>query len=174
MRWAPLHARGTARFASRSIRSRPITCSFVVEADERDERSNDVGLSRAMRSFVIRIALRLNRALGRRRGKVWGDRFHARDLTSPSEVRKALVYLLANHIKHGAWDVGLVDPFSSGPWFQGWMQVLERPPDPPSVERARTWLLDWGWHRGRDYIHLGEMPLAVRGPRRSAENAWLR
>jgi REP-associated tyrosine transposase len=132
---------------------------LIVEADEHRER---VGLSRAMRSFVIRLALRLNKELGRNRGKVWGDRFHARELTSPSEVRKALVYLLGNQIKHGEWEVGIVDPFSSGPWFGGWMQVLERPPDPSPVERPRTWLLDWGWHRGRDFIHLGEMPRAVR------------
>jgi putative transposase len=135
---------------------------LIVEADELGDHGERVGLSRAMRSFVIRLALRLNKELGRKRGRVWGDRFHARELTSPSEVRKALVYLLGNHIKHGEWEVGIVDPFSSGPWFQGWMQVLERPPDPSPVERGRTWLLDWGWHRGRDFIHLGEMPRAVR------------
>lgn len=135
---------------------------LIVEVDELGHRGQPVGLSRAMRSFVIRLALRLNQALGRRRGHVWGDRFHARELTSPSEVRKALVYLLGNHIKHGAWDVGLVDPFSSAPWFEGFMQVLERPPDPSPVERARTWLLDWGWHRGRDFIHVGELGRSPR------------
>jgi REP-associated tyrosine transposase len=135
---------------------------LIVEADEVSEHGEHVGLSRAMRSFVIRLALRLNKELGRIRGRVWSDRFHARELTSPSEVRKALVYLLGNHIKHGEWQVGLVDPFSSGPWFAGWMQVLERPPDASPTERARTWLLDWGWHRGRDFIHLGELPAAVR------------
>jgi len=96
---------------------------LIVEADALGHHGDPVGLSRAMRSFVIRVALRLNKALGRKRGRVWGDRFRARELTSPSEVR---------------------------------------PPDPSPVEPARTWLLDWGWHRGRDYIHLGEVPRALR------------
>jgi len=135
---------------------------LIVECEALGEHGTLNDLSRAMRSFVIRVALRLNRELGRKRGRIWGDRFHARDLTSPREVRKALVYLLGNHIKHGEWDVGIIDPFSSAPWFQGFMQVLERPPEPSPVEPPRTWLLDWGWHQGRDYIHLGEMPRAVR------------
>jgi REP element-mobilizing transposase RayT len=88
---------------------------LIVEADDPRELSN------GMRSFAIRIALRVNRLLQRRRGRVWGDRHHRRDLTSPSEVRNALVYLLSNHLKHGELDVGLVDPCSSGPWFEGWI-----------------------------------------------------
>jgi hypothetical protein len=36
-----------------------------------------------------------------RGGAVWGDRFHARDLKTPREVRHALVYVLNNHRKHG-------------------------------------------------------------------------
>jgi REP element-mobilizing transposase RayT len=133
---------------------------LIVEADS--EAHADGGLSRGIRGFVIRVALRVNRLLRRKRGRVWGDRYHHRELTTPSEVRSALVYVLANHIKHGEYDVGLVDPFSSGPWFEGWMQVLERPPDPSPVAGARTWLLDWGWHRGRDYIYVGEVPRASR------------
>jgi len=114
--------------------------------------------------LVISFAKRLNKLLSRR-GKVWGDRFHARELTSPSEVRRALVYLLSNHLKHGVHDLGLIDPFSSGFWFEGWMQVLDRPPAPRPLEPPRTWLLDWGWHRGRDFIHLGEVAKAARPAR---------
>jgi len=137
----------------------------IVEADERGYDSSDAGFSRSMRSFVIRLALRINKLLGRKRGHVWGDRFHARELTSPSEVRRVLVYLLSNHLKHGVDDVGLIDPFSSGFWFEGWMQVLDRPPAPRPLEPPRTWLLDWGWHRGRDFIHLGEVAKAARPAR---------
>jgi hypothetical protein len=148
---------------------------LIVEADGEDHA--DGGLSRGMRSFVIRVALRVNELLRRKRGRVWGDRYHHRELATPSEVRSALVYVLANHLKHGEYDVGLVDPFSSGPWFQGWMQILDRPPDPSPVGNARTWLLDWGWHRGRDFIHLGEVPrsrgnaLAARQPSRPPAHA---
>jgi hypothetical protein len=129
---------------------------IVVEADEHDD------LSRGMRSFAIRVARRVNRLLGRKRGHVWGDRYHSRELTSPRDVRNALVYVLANHLKHGETDVGYIDPCSSGPWFQGWMKKLEPPSEPGSVARARTWLLDWGWHRGKNYIIPGEVPRALR------------
>ena len=55
---------------------------------------------------------------------MWGDRYHRRELTTPSEVRNVLVYVLNNHLKHGEYDVGLVDPCSSAPWFDG----LDAPP----------------------------------------------
>ena len=121
-------------------------------------------LSNGMRSFAVRIAMRVNRRiLGRTRGRVWGDRYHRRDLTSPSEVRSTLVYVLANHMKHGETDVGLLDPCSSGPWFEGWIHVLDPPPEPSPVQRAETWLLNVGWiERGGGYLHLGEVPSAVR------------
>ena len=152
--------RGAFRVTDFSIQADHIHA--IVEADERAGDHDDAGFSRSIRSFVIRLALRINKLLGRKRGHVWGDRFHARELTSPSEVRLALVYLLSNHLKHGVHDVGLIDPFSSGFWFEGWMQILDRPPAPCPLEPPRTWLLDWGWHRGRDFIHLGEVARAAR------------
>jgi len=48
-----------------------------------------------MRGLVISLARQLNKLLGRR-GKVWGDRWHGRELGSPSEVRSALVYVFRN------------------------------------------------------------------------------
>ncbi|MDB4936434.1 MAG: hypothetical protein JWP87_3406 [Labilithrix sp.] len=128
----------------------------ILEADDQRDLSN------GMRSFAIRIALRINRALGRVRGRVWGDRHHRRDLSTPSEVRNALVYLLANHLKHGETDVGLVDPCSSGPYFEGWMHGLEPPSRDPYVgRRALTWLLAKGWEP-LGFIHRGELPKAAR------------
>ena len=52
-------------------------------------------LSRGLQGLAIRIAKGLNRVL-RRRGRVWGDRYHARALRTPREVRNALVYVLQN------------------------------------------------------------------------------
>lgn len=131
---------------------------LMIEAEDNQKLTN------GMRSFAIRVAVRVNRRIfGRRRGRVWADRYHRRDLGSKREVRNALVYILANHLKHGELDVGLLDPCSSGPWFQGWIHVLEPPSEPRPTERAMTWLLRTGWQT-LGFIHLGEMPRAVRRP----------
>jgi REP element-mobilizing transposase RayT len=131
---------------------------MIVEAD-------DIALlSKGMRSFAIRVARRVNGEVFRRpRGKVWADRHHRHNLASPSAVRNALVYVLANHLKHGECDVGLIDPMSSGPGFKGWMRDIPPLPDPPPTVAATTWLLDEGWTTvGLGYINPGEVPRALR------------
>ena len=67
---------------------------LIVEADSS-------ALERGMRGFTIRTAKRLNRNVMKRTGKVWADRFHRHDLRTPTEVRNAIVYVLANGSKHG-------------------------------------------------------------------------
>lgn len=116
------------------------------------EASDARVLSSALRSLEIRFAKRLNALLGRRKGKVWGDRYHRRELAAPREVRSALLYVLQNAKKHGEAraDASFVDPFSSAEWFDGWKDRRARdgPEDgswrPP---RPRTWLLAVGWRR---------------------------
>ena len=63
------------------------------------EARDKAHLSKGMRGLAIRVALAVNRAL-RRRGRVWSDRYHARALRTPREVRNGLVYVLANWKKH--------------------------------------------------------------------------
>jgi hypothetical protein len=63
---------------------------MIVEADDND------ALARGMTSLSVRANRLFNAAHGRGRGRVWADRYHRRDLTSPSQVRNALVYCLAN------------------------------------------------------------------------------
>ena len=150
--------RGDFRIVHYSIQSDHV--HMIVEAE------NARALACGMKSFTIRAARRLNSAAClRRRGAIWGDRYHRRDLVAPRDVRNVLVYVLANHLKHHEWDAGLVDPCSSAAWFDGWMQVVEPPPSPPPTEPPRTWLLERGW-LGRGgfprYIHLGELPQALR------------
>jgi hypothetical protein len=87
-----------------------------------------------------------NRVLGRH-GRVWADRYHARPLTTPREVRNALVYVLQNWRKHLPGFRGF-DPCSSAAWFRGWKktapaEVAER----PLVAAARTWLATVGWRQ---------------------------
>ncbi len=55
---------------------------LIVEADDED------ALSRGIKSFAVRAIRRVNEKLRRRRGRVWGDRYHRRDLKSPLEVRR--------------------------------------------------------------------------------------
>ena len=116
-------------------------------------------LSDGTRALEIRIARAINRVLGRK-GRVFGDRYHARALGSPREVRNALVYVLQNARKHLA-QRGVVlrrdwlDRFSSAPFFDGWdrssasaaaaLRELIRTEDPRS--RPKTWLLTQGWKR---------------------------
>jgi len=138
---------------------------FSVQADHIHlivEAESGTALSAGMKSFSVRAARRLNTRVLRRRGSLWGDRYHRRDLGSPRAVRAALVYVINNHLKHGEHEAGLVDECSSAPWFSGWMQRVEPPPEPRPTELASTWLLDRGWHDDTYFLHLGEAPRAVR------------
>jgi putative transposase len=112
---------------------------LVVEADTAP------ALSRGLQGLAIRVAKAVNHALGRR-GTVWADRYHARDLTSPRAVRNALVYVLQNYRKHGHDRGQRVDPCSSAPWFAGWKSRVATAMSSPVVT-ARTWLARWGWRR---------------------------
>ena len=110
---------------------------LIVEADDTQ------ALSRGLRGLAIRVARGVNRALGRR-GAVWGDRYHARALTTPRAVRHCLVYVLLNRRKHCEGERGL-DPCSSALWFDGWREPVA--PAAAPVVRARTWLAAVGWRR---------------------------
>ena len=72
----------------------------------------------------------------RRRGRVLADRYHARPLRTPTEVRRAIAYVRDNHRKHMAeigrpLPRGYVDPFGSDAGAI-------------SLPRPRTWLLRIG------------------------------
>jgi REP element-mobilizing transposase RayT len=121
---------------------------LMVEADRPD------ALSRGIQGLAIRAAKTVNRIL-HRRGRVWGDRFHAHLLSRPREVRNALVYVLNNWRKHVPGAHGL-DPRSSARWFSGWRQRAPAEGLSP-VAAARTWLASVGWLRhGR--IGMDEAP----------------
>src|SRR3989454_4719395 len=112
---------------------------LIVEAVDRH------ALSRGVQGLAIRIAKRLNRVLGRR-GRVWADRYHARALRTPREMRAALVYVLQNWRKHVPDARGL-DARSSAAWFTGWRSTVAAIAGAPPVVAARTWLARVGWRR---------------------------
>jgi len=136
---------------------------LVVEANGR------VALGRGIQRFKSRLARRINRALGRR-GALFADRYHARSLRTPREVRHVLRYVLNNARHHAAdrgrmFDPAWFDPFSSAPWFTGWSAPLEpysgwtyellRRSSP--VAEPTVWLLTVGWRR-HGLIDPGEVP----------------
>jgi putative transposase len=126
---------------------------MIVEADD------GIALSRGMKSFSVRANRLLNAALKRGRGRVWADRYHRRDLTSPRQVRNGLVYVLANYKKHQRVTHGRprIDPCSSARWFDGWTAIREHDDGERPTERARTKLLRDRWHI-HGFIHPGEVP----------------
>ena len=116
---------------------------LIVEASENDALRSGVS------GLVIAFAKRLNKKLARR-GKVWGDRWHGRELETPQEVRRALVYVFRNAAKHGRTFIGtgFVDLFSSAWRFAGFTAPVVTYPEygPWPEPRPRTWLLGKGWH----------------------------
>lgn len=124
---------------------------LIVEADGKDALRSGVA------GFETRVAMRVNKLLGRR-GKLFPDRYHARALRTPREVRNALVYVLQNRKHHAAerrFTRAWIDPCSSAAWFPGWAQPI-RADEPwkrellamprPTVA-PETWLLATGWKR---------------------------
>ena len=78
------------------------------------EAEGEAELSAGMTIFATRAARALNKALCRR-GHVWADRYHARPMTSPRDVRNTLVYVLMNFAKHHAThQVQSVKPLQHG------------------------------------------------------------
>ncbi len=109
------------------------------------EASDSAALTSGARGLQTRLARAINRATGHR-GRVMGDRYHARALRTPREVRFALVYVLGNFAKHQPRINTRLDPCSSAGSFDGYRGVAglgaldaTRPP--------RTWLLRIGWRR---------------------------
>jgi len=124
------------------------------------ESSDERALARGMMGLSTRIARGLNR-LWRRVGNVFPDRYHSRILQTPRAVRTALIYVLQNARKHGAWRALVPDVYSSAPWFEGWKgnhEVAES--NARILPRARTWLLSIGWRR-HGLIDPRETPVAA-------------
>jgi REP element-mobilizing transposase RayT len=145
---------------------------FAVQADHVHlmiEAKDKIRLSRGMAGLAIRLARAINRVL-RRSGRVWDDRFHARALGSPREVRNALVYVIMNWRKHLP-NAGGIDPCSSGFWFRGWKTGLPSMPPcdedernlGPPVRPPSTWLASTGWRR-HGLIGLNERPKLEERP----------
>ena len=124
---------------------------FLVEAQGK------MCLANGMKSLAARFARCVNRVFGRV-GRVLADRFHHAVKRTPTEVRRAVAYVLLNARKHFRQRRRRVPPVvldgaSSGLWFDGWKG---RAPPPGwyadagrecEVASPRSWLLSKGWRR---------------------------
>ena len=108
-------------------------CEFSIQGNHIHlvvEACNHGALATTMQGLGVRVARGLNRMM-RRKGKVLADRYHARLLRTPTEVRNAVHYVRNNLRKHtGA--VGFDDYSSANPDF-----VMDEP---------ATWLLRKAGH----------------------------
>jgi putative transposase len=174
-RHCPAHVTLRASSAVPSLRTRPLLLAartalaaastsrfrvlqYSVQADHLHllvEADGPTGFERGVQGLAIRVAKAVNRALGRT-GRVWGDRYHARMLRTPREVRHALVYMLNNFKKHFRGARGL-DPCSSARWFDGWRIATGPGVEASPVARACTWLARVGWRR-HGLIDVDEHP----------------
>jgi hypothetical protein len=126
---------------------------FIVEGDEpRRARGG-------MHGLAIRLALAVNRALARR-GRVIGDRYHARLLTTPRQMRRSMVYVLLNFRKH-LRAPPCIDPRSSGPNFAGWQRGPEPTELAPAAVLPSTWMARIGWRRAGGPLRVEEQPAAT-------------
>ena len=124
---------------------------FLVEAQGK------VSLANGMKSLGARFARCVARVFGRA-DRVLADRFHHAVKRTPTEVRRALAYVLLNARKHFRQrrrrePPVVLDGASSGLWFDG--RKCRGPPAgryadngrDREVASARSWLLVKGWRR---------------------------
>jgi hypothetical protein len=123
---------------------------FIVEGDEARRARG------GMHGLAIRLALAINRVLGRK-GKVVADRYHARPLTSPRQMRTSMVYVLLNFRKH-LRAPACVDPCSSGPHFPGWQSSPAATNLVPATALPATWMARVGWRLAGGPLRVGEHP----------------
>ena len=151
---------GKDRFGFRLIEYTVLRNHIHLIVEVEDSRA----LARGMQGLMIRIAKALNRVM-ERRGKVFADRYHARPLRTPTEVKNpALLYVLDNARRHdnegtfrsatrahrrgGAFRFRADDCSSSG-YFDWWRRKPPRDELPYyPVVAPRSWLMRGGWKRG--------------------------
>ena len=102
---------------------------LLVEAADR------MALARGMQALQISAARHINHAFSkgldqRRRGSVFGDRYHAEIIKNRRQARHALAYVLNNWRRHGEHRVKelrgfAIDPFSSAINFDGWREPMD-------------------------------------------------
>lgn len=126
-------------------------CAYSVQGNHIHlliEAADRTALSRGMRGLSIRIAKGLNRMMGRK-GNVLSDRYHAHILHTPTEVRRAMVYVRENQRQHRMRRGEAVSPDYVDCYASGSKECRSALPSP------HTWLLREGYRRGTPARHEG-------------------
>jgi REP element-mobilizing transposase RayT len=165
-------AQGRERFGFRlvhySVQGNHI--HLIAEANDR------TALTRGVQALTIRLALSVNRT-NTRRGRLFSDRYHARALKTPLEVRRALLYVLRNdrrHLTQKGVRLFAFDPCSSAREFNGWKDsallrqarrgeraARGRGEEERTTTEPRAFLLRVGWQR-HGLLGLEEVPARGR------------
>jgi len=147
-------------------------CQFSIQSNHVHlvcEAASATARARGIQGWAVRMARGINGHF-ERSGGVFEDRYHLEVLTTPTQVRNALCYVLQNARRHGA-ELDLrfhgADPFSSAWWFDGWKDASWKlgldPPATRTVAPAESWLLRVGWQRARaGLVAIDEVPAAAR------------
>jgi len=136
---------------------------FTVQGDHLHmlcEGGDARAVGRGLGGLFTSVARQLNRLWGCC-GKVFSERYHRQDLTTPTQVRNVIRYVLGNIYKHAGGVLRMMgksgrlcpDPYSSGAWFRGYKEPeggLDRAVL-GGIERCTvdglSWLLREGWKR---------------------------
>jgi REP element-mobilizing transposase RayT len=114
--WQALRLRfraGRDRFGFRLVEFSVQSNHIHLICEGNDRRA----LTRGMQGLAVRLARCINKRL-ERTGKVFAERYHARQLPTPTETRHALVYVLGNYARHRRIPPSTVlDVFSTAPYF---------------------------------------------------------
>src|SRR5687768_5874641 len=107
------------------------------------EANDSAALSRGLKGLAIRIAWAVNRAMGRKRGKVFSDRYHSHMLETPSEVNRSLLYVMNNYRRHKAQAGEQLAPDFRDP--NSTAIYWKRPNLTNPLPSPETWLLRTGY-----------------------------
>jgi REP element-mobilizing transposase RayT len=136
------------------------------------EADHKAALSNGMRAFLISVTRGFNGST--RRGCLFPDRYHARVIRTPRQLRNTLNYVFGNWRHHGFdRDYGRCrfDPYSSAVAFPGFHEMTEEETQviriPPyqallRVAYAKSWLLREGWRKGGGPISCWDIPGSSR------------
>jgi REP element-mobilizing transposase RayT len=117
-----------------------------IIAEARDNKA----LTKGMRSLFTSLAKKLNW------GPIFSGRYHLRIITTPTQMKNTLKYVLLNAAQHAKL-IDYIDEFSSGHHFPHWRKLVKITEqlatqigrvaalEPAGLSPPRSWLASQGW-----------------------------